>query len=51
VRYAHEYHDDSGLSFPAYGNGNWEFAEDGLMRARHASINEHPITEADRKFR
>ena len=51
VRYAYEYHDDSGHWFRAYGNENWEFAEDGLMRVRHASINELPITEADRKFR
>lgn len=50
VRYAYEYHDDSGQWFRAYGNENWEFAEDGLMRARHASINEQPIAEADRKF-
>jgi nuclear transport factor 2 (NTF2) superfamily protein len=51
VRYAYEYHDDSGNWFRAYGNENWEFDADGLMRHRHASINEHPITEADRKFR
>jgi nuclear transport factor 2 (NTF2) superfamily protein len=51
VRYAYEYHDDSGNWFRAYGNENWEFAEDGLMRNRHASINERPITEAERLFR
>ena len=51
VRFAYEYHDDSGNWFRAYGNENWEFAEDGLMTHRHASINEHPIQEADRKFR
>lgn len=51
VRYAYEYHDDSGNWFRAYGNENWEFDADGLMRNRHASINEHPIVEADRKFR
>jgi nuclear transport factor 2 (NTF2) superfamily protein len=51
VRYAYEYHDDSGNWFRAYGNENWEFAEDGLMQNRHASINEHPIAEEDRKFR
>lgn len=51
VRFAYEYHDDSGQWFRAYGNENWEFSEDGLMRVRHASINEHPIAEADRKFR
>lgn len=51
VRYAYEYRDDSGNWFRAYGNENWEFDADGLMRNRHASINEHPILEADRKFR
>ena len=51
VRYAYEYHDDSGNWFRAYGNENWEFDADGLMRNRHASINEQPIAEADRKFR
>jgi uncharacterized protein len=51
VRYAYEYHDDSGHWFRAYGNENWEFGEDGLMRVRHCSINEQPIAETDRKFR
>lgn len=51
VRFAYEYRDDSGQWFRAYGNENWEFDADGLMRRRIASINEHPITEADRKFR
>jgi uncharacterized protein len=51
VRFAYEYHDDSGNWFRAYGNENWEFDSDGLMRRRIASINEHPIAEADRKFR
>lgn len=50
VRYAYEYHDDSGNWFRAYGNENWEFVADGLMHRRHASINEHPIREEDRKF-
>jgi nuclear transport factor 2 (NTF2) superfamily protein len=50
VRFAYEYHDDSGQWFRAYGNENWEFDADGLMRWRIASINEHPIAEADRKF-
>lgn len=50
VRYAYEYHDDSGNWFRAYGNENWEFAADGLMHRRHASINEHPIRAEDRKF-
>ncbi len=39
------------LDYRAYGNENWEFAPDGLMRNRHASINEHPISEEERKFR
>jgi nuclear transport factor 2 (NTF2) superfamily protein len=51
VRFAYEYHDDSFNSFRAYGNENWEFDADGLMRRRIASINEQPITEQDRKFR
>ncbi len=51
VRYAYEYHDDSGNWFRAYGNENWEFDENGFMERRFASINEHPIEESDRKFR
>ncbi len=51
VRYAYEYHDDSGTWFRAYGNENWEFDEAGYMAVRHASINEKPITEEERKFR
>jgi len=51
VRYAYEYHDDSGAWFRAYGNENWAFAADGLMHRRYASINEHPIAEVDRRFR
>lgn len=50
VRYAYEYRDDSGQWHRAYGNENWEFAPDGLMHYRHASINEHPIAESERKF-
>ncbi len=50
VRFAYEYHDDSGTWFRAYGNENWEFDDGGLMRRRVASINEHPIAAADRKF-
>ena len=50
VRYAYEYRDDSGQWFRAYGNENWEFNPDGLMRRRLACINEHPIAEADRKY-
>jgi nuclear transport factor 2 (NTF2) superfamily protein len=51
VRFAYEYRDDSGNWFRAYGNENWQFDADGLMERRIASINEHPITEAERKFR
>ncbi len=50
VRYAYEWRDDSGNWFRSYGNENWEFAQDGLMRNRHASINDLPIGEGDRKF-
>lgn len=51
VRFAYEYHDDSGTWYRAYGNENWEFNADGLMRYRHASINEHPISPDERAFR
>ena len=51
VRYAYEYHDDSGNWFRAYGNENWEFDDNGYMARRFASINELPIREEDRKFR
>jgi nuclear transport factor 2 (NTF2) superfamily protein len=51
VRFAYEFRDDSGHWFRSYGNENWEFAADGLMRRRLASINDLPIAEADRKFR
>ncbi len=51
VRFAYEFHDDSGQWFRAYGNENWEFNENGLMQRRIASINEHPILESDRKFK
>ena len=50
VRFAYEYHDDSGQWFRAYGNENWQFDADGLMELRIASINEHPIGEAERLF-
>ncbi|MFA5990224.1 MAG: nuclear transport factor 2 family protein [Sphingomonas sp.] len=50
VRFAYEYRDDSGQWYRAYGNENWEFDAEGLMQTRFASINEQPITEADRKF-
>ncbi len=51
VRFAYEWHDDSSTWFRAYGNENWEFAENGLMSRRHASINDLPILESERKFR
>src|SRR5882724_1921191 len=50
VRFAYEWHDDSGNWFRSYGNENWEFDEHGLMRLRYASINDLPIGEADRKY-
>jgi nuclear transport factor 2 (NTF2) superfamily protein len=51
VRFAYEWHDDSGNWFRSYGNENWEFDEHGFMRRRLASINDLPILEADRKYR
>ena len=51
VRFAYEWRDDSGNWYRSYGNENWEFDDDGLMRVRHASINDQPIREADRKYR
>jgi uncharacterized protein len=50
VRFAYESHDDSGNWFRSYGNENWEFDDSGLMRRRHASINDLPITESERLF-
>lgn len=50
VRFAYEWHDDGGQWFRSYGNENWEFDAQGLMSARHASINDLPITNAERKF-
>src|SRR5690242_3187642 len=50
VRFAYESHDDSGNWFRSYGNENWEFDENGLMRRRHASINDLPIREEDRLY-
>jgi nuclear transport factor 2 (NTF2) superfamily protein len=50
VRFAYEWHDDSGHWFRSYGNENWEFNEAGLMIHRHASINDAPIKESERKF-
>jgi len=51
VRYAYEWHDDSGNWFRSYGNENWEFDADGLMQRRFACINDIPIKETDRLFR
>jgi uncharacterized protein len=51
VRFEYEYHNEAGNWYRAYGNENWEFAENGLMMKRFASINDVAITEADRKFR
>jgi uncharacterized protein len=50
VRFAYESHDSSGQWFRSYGNENWEFDENGLMRVRFASINDLPIKEAERKY-
>ena len=50
VRFAYEWHDDSGNWFRSYGNENWEFDAGGLMRRRIASINDVPTAEADRKY-
>lgn len=51
VRFAYEWHDDAGAWHRSYGNENWEFAPDGLMARRIASINDLAIAEADRLFR
>jgi uncharacterized protein len=50
VRFAYEWHDDSGNWFRSYGNENWEFDENGFMARRLASINDLPIRESDRKY-
>jgi nuclear transport factor 2 (NTF2) superfamily protein len=50
VRFAYEWHDDSGHWFRSYGNENWEFDAQGLMRLRFASINDLPIAETERKY-
>ncbi len=50
VRFAYEWHDDSGHWYRSYGNENWEFNEDGLMARRFASINDLPIAESERKY-
>ncbi|MDO9106026.1 MAG: nuclear transport factor 2 family protein [Methylovulum sp.] len=50
VRFAYEWRDENDSWCRSYGNENWEFDEQGLMRTRYASINDLPITEAERKF-
>ena len=50
VRFAYESHDDSGNWYRSYGNENWEFDDEGLMRVRLASINDLPIKESERKY-
>ena len=50
VRFAYEWHDDTGSWYRSYGNENWEFNDDGYMERRIASINDLPINESDRKF-
>ncbi|WP_410015984.1 DUF1348 family protein [Sodalis sp. RH24] len=50
VRFAYEWHDDSGNWFRSYGNENWEFDAAGLMARRFACINDLPIADGDRKF-
>lgn len=50
VRFEYEYQDAEGQWFRAYGNENWEFDENGLMRKRYASINDLPIKESERKL-
>jgi nuclear transport factor 2 (NTF2) superfamily protein len=50
VRYAYEWHDDSGNWFRSYGNENWEYDAAGLMQRRFACINDLPISATDRKF-
>ncbi len=50
VRFAYEWHDDSGQWYRSYGNENWAFNEQGFMTHRHASINDLPIADTERKF-
>ena len=50
VRFAYEWHDEGGLWYRSYGNENWEFDEQGLMRRRIASINDLPIAESERRY-
>lgn len=51
VRFAYEWHDDSGNWFRSYGNENWEYNAEGYMHHRYACINDLPIAETDRKFK
>lgn len=51
VRFEYEWHDEAGQWYRSYGNENWEFAENGLMQKRFASINDVAITEGERKFK
>jgi len=50
VRFAYEWHDETGQWFRSYGNENWEFDDHGYMQVRRASINDLPIAESERKF-
>ena len=50
VRFAYEYNTEDGQWFRAYGNENWEFDENGLMKTRHASINDLKIDESERLY-
>jgi nuclear transport factor 2 (NTF2) superfamily protein len=50
VRFAYEWHDDSGHWYRSFGNENWEFTPHGYMSRRYASINDLPISAAERKF-
>ncbi len=51
VRFEYEWHDEAGQWYRSYGNENWEFADNGLMQKRYASINDVLIDESERKFR
>jgi nuclear transport factor 2 (NTF2) superfamily protein len=51
VRFAYEWHDEAGSWYRSYGNENWEFASDGLMARRIASINDLAISDGERLFR
>ena len=50
VRFAYEWHDDSGNWYRSFGNENWAFNEQGLMLRRYACINDKPIKESERRF-